>query len=104
MPRRPRSTGSGRNPFDPFDGPVASTIDLHGMTALEARTHVAAALTRTARERPGVLVHVITGKGRNSPRQPVLKQAMKTMLKAGLPCVADFCLDDSEGGYLVRLR
>ncbi len=94
----------GRDPFDPFDAPVGSTIDLHGMTALEVRTRLGAALTRMARERPGVLVHVITGKGRNSPGQPVLKQMVRTMLKAGLPFVSDWCIDDNEGGYLVKLR
>ena len=104
MGKRSPASGLGRNPIDPFDGPVASTIDLHGMTALEARTRLGAVLARLAKERPGSLVHVITGKGRNSSGPPVLRQTVRTLLKAGFPGVADWCIDDSEGGYLVRLR
>ena len=59
--------------LEPLDGPVADTLDLHGMTWSEAEPAVVAFLNRVRKRQPGALVHVITGKGRGSPGHPVLK-------------------------------
>lgn len=90
--------------FDPLDGPIADTIDLHRLTAAEARVRVRTGLERARKDTPGGLIHVITGKGRNSPGQPVLKGLVRAMLTSGqLPQAAKWGLDFEEGGYLVRL-
>jgi DNA-nicking Smr family endonuclease len=94
---------AGRNPFEPLDGPVADTLDLHGMTATEAEPAVRAFLQRCRRRTPGGLVHIITGRGRGSPGRPVLKSRVKTMLKAGGLPAAAWGEDLNGGGYLVRL-
>lgn len=101
-PVRPRQT----NPFDPLDGPIAIRLDLHGFSAAEAERHLPAWLRQCADREPGTLVHVITGKGRNSPGGAVLRPRVKRLL-SGLRApgpVAAFGLDDDEAGYLVRLR
>jgi DNA-nicking Smr family endonuclease len=62
-----------RIPLYQFDGPVAAHIDLHGQSALQARASIESFLkTSRARYRDG-LVHMTTGKGRNSgAKGPVL--------------------------------
>jgi DNA-nicking Smr family endonuclease len=92
-----------RNPFEPLEGHVADTIDLHGMTAAEAEAAVAAFLRRCHRRAPGALVHIITGRGRGSPGRPVLKPKVKAMLKQGELPAAAWGEDLDGGGYLVRL-
>ena len=91
-------------PLDPLDGPIADTLDLHGMTWSEAEPAVAAFLTRVRKHEPGALVHVITGKGKGSPGRPVLKTRMKTMLRTNLPHVKAWGPDLDGGGYLIRLK
>lgn len=104
MPRSHRS-GGVRDPFDPFDGPVDHTIDLHGLRAAEARAHVEKMLDAVYRKKPGALVHIITGRGRGSPGAPVLKGLVRTMLRSEqLRQVQDWATDLDEGGYLVRLK
>ncbi|HEU5210094.1 MAG TPA: Smr/MutS family protein [Longimicrobiales bacterium] len=90
--------------LDPLDGPIADTLDLHGMTWSEAELAVIAFLTRARKREPGALVHVITGKGKGSPGRPVLKTRMKTMLRAGLPQVEVWGPDLDQGGFLIRLK
>lgn len=90
--------------LDPLDGPIADTLDLHGMTWSEAEPAVTAFLTRVRKREPGALVHVITGRGKGSPGRPVLKTRMKTMLRAGLPQVDTWGSDLDQGGYLIRLK
>lgn len=90
--------------LDPLDGPIADTLDLHGMTWSEAEPAVTAFLARVRKRQPGALVHVITGKGKGSPGRPVLKTRMKTLLRAGLPQVAASGPDLDDGGYLIRLK
>ena len=93
-----------RNPLEPLSGPVADTLDLHGMTAAEALPAVAAFVKRVRRRSPGALVHVITGKGRGSRGLPVLKTRVRTLLRTGDLPITDFGPDLDGGGYLVRLR
>jgi DNA-nicking Smr family endonuclease len=105
MPRR-RSGGPPPNPFEPLEGAVADTLDLHGLDAASAEGAVTDFLRRVHRRTPGALVHIITGRGRGSVGAPVLKRSIRTLLKTnppGLP-IADWGNDLDGGGYLVRLK
>lgn len=94
-----------RNPFEPLDGPIDATLDLHGDRADEARARVARFLAEAHRRQPGALVHVITGKGRRSTQGPVLKGAIRSLLRSGtVKDVAAWGPDLDGGGYLIRLR
>jgi len=101
MPRRkdPRSS----NPFDPLDGPISDSFDLHGFTAAETREAVPPYLARARKQYPGGLVHIITGKGKGSIGRPILKGTVRRLLEAGHPAVRLFSIDPDGGGYLVRL-
>jgi DNA-nicking Smr family endonuclease len=90
--------------FDPLDGEVADTLDLHGFGAVEAKAAVADFLARARRRSPGGLVHVITGKGRGSQGRPVLRTAIRTMLRKEALPVAAWGEDLDGGGYLIRLE
>jgi DNA-nicking Smr family endonuclease len=93
----------GPDPFEPLNGLVADTLDLHGMTGSEAVAATTAFVQRVRRRSPGALVHIITGRGRGSPRGPVLKPKVRTLLRSGeLPVVA-WGEDLDSGGFLVRL-
>ncbi|MBR9990695.1 MAG: Smr/MutS family protein [Gemmatimonadetes bacterium] len=90
--------------LDPLDGPVDDTLDLHGMTGVEAVAAVTAFVQRVRKRQPRALVHIITGKGRGSPGRPVLRTRVKTLLRAGSLPVAEWALDLDGGGYLLRLK
>jgi DNA-nicking Smr family endonuclease len=105
MARRSKRPLPREDLFDPLDGPITDKIDLHGLTAVEARARVTIGLEQARRSTPGGLVHIITGKGNNSPGKPVLKSLVRIMLTSGkLVQVAKWGLDHGEGGYLVRLK
>jgi DNA-nicking Smr family endonuclease len=54
---------------------------------------------------PGKVVHVITGKGRGSIGQPVLKNLVRTLLGGPLNVyIREFAEDVDGGGYLVMLK
>lgn len=91
---------------DPLlDGRVVAELDLHGYRAVEAPSAVRAFLDSWRRRRPGAVVYVITGKGKGSADGPVLRGLVKTLLQGELrSLVADWGLDDTGGGYKVRLR
>ena len=72
------------------------------MPAAQARPAVAALLRR---QRAGAVVHVITGKGKGSAGGAVLRPLVSGMLKGELkPLVADWSLDESDGGFRIRIR
>jgi DNA-nicking Smr family endonuclease len=97
----PRSPGRPPDPFDPLDGPVTAELDLHRMNATQARSAVTGLVQRAPR---GALLHVITGKGRNSPGAPVLRNTIRAMLRSGtMTRVKSWGVDDNEGGFLLRL-
>ncbi|HET7603009.1 MAG TPA: Smr/MutS family protein [Gemmatimonadales bacterium] len=103
MRRRSAST-FGHDPFDPLEGRVDDTLDLHGLTAAGARTRLEQYFAGAKRQRPGQLVHIITGKGRNSPSGAVLKPAVRSLLRSGaISDIARWGIDDDEGGFLVRV-
>lgn len=104
MARHPRPVPRGPDPFDPLDGRVDDTLDLHGFTAAEARARLDVYFKGARQKHPGQLVHLITGKGRNSAGSPVLKPAIRSLLRSGaLPNVASWGVDEDDGGYLVRV-
>ena len=101
MPKAPRTPRfSSHDPL--LDARVAETLDLHGLSATEARPAVRSLLKR---HRSGTVLHVVTGKGRGSAGGPVLRSLVSGMLKGELgPLVADWSLDDSDGGFRIRVR
>jgi DNA-nicking Smr family endonuclease len=104
MPKRRSGSTAPRNPFDPLDGRVDETLDIHGFSAVEARAHVDPFL-RAARKRcPGGLLHLITGRGRNSAGGSVLKPIVRAALASAPPTVVvAWGKDHADGGFLVRL-
>jgi DNA-nicking Smr family endonuclease len=103
--RKHRSHTGHPDPFDPLDGVPLDTLDLHGFRSDEATAHFDQYLTRLQKRSPGALVHVITGKGRNSPNGPVLRSVIKRAIAAdGGRRVAAWARDEDDGGYLVRLK
>lgn len=90
--------------LEPLDGPVEDTLDLHGMTAVEAVAATAAFVLRVRKRRPGALVHVITGRGRGSAGRPVLKPKVRALLRSGELPVSDWGEDLDGGGFLLRLK
>ena len=91
------------NPLDPLDGVPSDELDLHGFRAAEAAVHVDQYLTRERKRLPGALVHIITGKGRNSPNGPVLKTVVRRVLDADAGRrIAAWGRDHDEGGFLIR--
>jgi DNA-nicking Smr family endonuclease len=92
-----------RNPFEPLDGPVDATLDLHGFAAAEARDALLAYVARERKRTPAGLLHIITGKGKGSRGRPVLKPAIRTLLREGVDGVAAWGADLDGGGFLVRL-
>ena len=90
--------------LEPLDGPVADTLDLHGMTWSQAEPAVVAFLNGIRKRERGALVHIITGKGRGSPGHPVLKTRVRTLLKSGSLSVEAWGTDLDGGGFLIRLQ
>jgi len=93
-------------PVDLLDAHADFEIDLHGHTVESALRRVANDLATYRRRKAGAVVHVITGKGRNSEGsvsrlQPAVGDALKGKFK---PLIEDFCRDYDEGGFKVRLK
>jgi DNA-nicking Smr family endonuclease len=92
-----------RDPFDPLDGPVSETLDLHGFRAAEVREQLPPFLAGARKRNPGGLVHIITGKGRSSPGGPVIKTLVRTLLRSGdIAGVKEWNQDPAGGGFLIR--
>ncbi len=104
-PRRRRRSEPYRNPFEPLDGPVDETLDLHGFTASEARVAVERVLAAAQRHHPGGLLHLITGKGHGSSGRPVLRGLVRGLLESGrFAAVGEWGPDLDGGGYVIRLK
>src|SRR5919109_4880637 len=101
MARRKRRVSEQRNPFEPLEGDVVDTIDLHGFQASEARPAVIAFLRRAQQRWPRGLVHIITGRGRGSPGRPVLKNTVRALLQSGAVPAQAWGEDLNGGGILV---
>ncbi|MDH3496327.1 MAG: Smr/MutS family protein [Gemmatimonadota bacterium] len=84
--------------------PVA-TLDLHGLTRVEAERAVRALVATWRRRQPGAVLHVITGRGRGSAGRPALRPAVRRLLVGPLAGeIADWARDLDEGGFLVQVR
>jgi DNA-nicking Smr family endonuclease len=110
MPKRKKRRGPGKQPEFVFGGdlldatPVA-TLDLHGDTALEAERRVKDFVATHARISRGKVIHIITGRGGSSGREPVLPGAVRKSLTSEVHrFVEEFDRDLDEAGFLVRLR
>jgi DNA-nicking Smr family endonuclease len=87
---------------------VDHQLDLHGLTREEALEALSRFL-RNARQRGQKAALVITGKGNNSPGEPVLQQAVASWLRdAGRELVLEFAPAPREmggsGAFVVFLR
>jgi len=101
--RRAHPTFDSRDPL--LDLRADAELDLHGLGAIEARSAVRAFLESWRRRKAGAVVHIITGKGKGSAGGPVLRGLVKILLQGELRAlVAEWGLDDGEGGYRVKVR
>jgi DNA-nicking Smr family endonuclease len=87
---------------------VDRQLDLHGLTRDEALTELPRFL-RNAQHKGCVAVLVITGKGYNSPGEPVLQHAVTSWLRdAGREMVIEYAPAPREmggsGAFIVFLR
>jgi len=87
---------------------VDHQLDLHGLTRDEALAELPLFL-RSARLKGQTAALVITGKGNNSPAEPVLQQAVSAWLRdAGRDLVVEFAPAPREmggsGAFVVFLR
>lgn len=81
------------------------TLDLHGFSASEARTHLPPFLEAARRRHPGGLIHLITGRGRGSGGAPVLPRIVRKLLREDAGAlVAAWGPDPHGGGFMMRLR
>ena len=88
-----------------LDAPVAEALDLHGYRADEVPRALRSFLTSWRGRGQGLVVHVITGRGRNSERGPVLGRKVSSLLRGELGAlVAEWAPDYHDGGFMVRLR
>jgi DNA-nicking Smr family endonuclease len=81
------------------------SIDLPGFGGFYAKLAGGSFRGRPRRRSPGAVVHIITGRGRGSPGRPVLRGAIRTLLKSGtIDGVGEFVPDHADGGFLVKLK
>lgn len=86
------------------DAPVA-TIDLHGLTTIEARQWLTRELKALSRTERGGIVHVITGRGMHSGAGAVLRPFVRSLLKGSLSgYMAEVAESVDGGGWRVRLK
>lgn len=85
--------------------PDLPAIDLHGRTLAEAERVVRNRIETLARTHRGALVHIVTGKGRNSIGGAVLQPGIERLLLGPMKVYISRCEPDlDQGGFLLRLR
>jgi DNA-nicking Smr family endonuclease len=92
--------------LDWTDRPPAVTFDLHGQPVSEAALNADRFLRAQARARPGEVVRLITGRGRQGGGAPVrtrVRTLLRSLREQGT-IVRDYMLEESEGSFLVRLQ
>jgi DNA-nicking Smr family endonuclease len=88
-----------------LDGRASAVVDLHGMTAKQCRELLPQRLAILRKMYGGKIVHIITGKGKGSIGQPVLKNIVANLLRSSLRShLHDFSEDVDGGGYLIKMR
>ena len=81
------------------------TLDLHGLTVLQAADAAEKFLRAQRRARPGEVVRLVTGRGRSGGGAPI-RTRVRTLLRALAEqggVVREFELEETEGSFLVRL-
>jgi DNA-nicking Smr family endonuclease len=103
---QPRGAGSLPYGIDPLlDAKPSAFIDLHGMTGQQCRQILPNRLSSWRNMYAGKVVHIITGKGKGSIGEPVLKNLVRKLLRGTLSAyISDFTEDIDAGGYLVMLK
>ena len=110
MPRRKRRARNRRPPEfglvgDLLDATPVATLDLHGDTAAQAGPRVRDFILTHSRISKGQVVRILTGKGRGSPRGPVLPSVARRILEGEVrQFVEEFDRDLDEAGFLVRIK
>ena len=85
--------------------PDLPPIDLHRYTLAEAERVVRNRIETLARTHRGALVHIVTGKGRNSIGGAILRPGIERLLTGPLRVHLSRCEPDLDhGGFLLRLR
>ncbi len=80
------------------------TLDLHGLTAGQARARIGDFLRTRAVLSSGRVVHIVTGRGNRSEGRPVLPGVAREALAGALaPYVAEQAGLPGGGGIAVRL-
>jgi DNA-nicking Smr family endonuclease len=80
-------------------------LDLHGLNADQAERRLRGFLEGWARQEPGAVVRIVTGKGARSQGAPVLRTRVLELLQGELARqVEDWAVDQGGGAYLVRVR
>jgi DNA-nicking Smr family endonuclease len=80
------------------------SLDLHGFSVREAEARVSQFIPGIAKTHPGAIVEIVTGRGRHSREEPVLRDVVKSLLKGRLSKhVREFALSVDGGAYRVRL-
>ncbi len=103
--RRGNKNTGGFGTTDPiFDTSPVAMLDLHHFAVTEVEAAVCNFLKTWQKRAPGAVVHIVTGKGRQSSGSPVLKPRVRKCLKANtLSVVKDWTRDLDDGGFLVLL-
>jgi len=93
-------------PIDTLHGAAAvAELDLHGETADSGSQKVEWFLDRWAREQPGAVVRIITGKGNRSTARAVLLPMVRDLLNgAAAHRVEDWTTERGGGSVVVRVK
>ena len=84
--------------------PGPRELDLHGVRAREARTHVVNFVRSVHLVAPGSVVRIITGLGLHSTASPVLHRLVRQMLESRtVPRVDSWKAGEDGGSFLVRV-
>ena len=106
MGRRRFTEPDPSGPADTLHGATAvAELDLHGETADSARQKAEWFLDRWARQRPGAVVRIITGKGKRSDAGTVLLPMVRELLDGACAHrVDEWTTERSGGSVVVRLK
>ncbi len=106
MGRRRFTEPEPSGPIDTLHSATAvAELDLHGETADSARQKVEWFLDRWARQRPGDVVRIITGKGNRSITGAVLLPMVRDLLDGVCAHrIEDWTTETSGGSVVVRLK
>ncbi|MGE5761969.1 MAG: hypothetical protein ACM37V_16580 [Gemmatimonadota bacterium] len=86
------------------DAPVTGTVELHGLPVQDAE-RVVRGIVETWHRRGGGVLHFITGTGTRSLVRLTLEDRIAALLRRDLSAyVAEWVVDEADGGFKVRVR